>query len=164
MLLYLPIKTLQIRLFLPLCQVHTSPPVGDVSAQKQAQSPTLILSLFGRIRKISKRLSASSFLSLCLAVCPHGTRCLPLYKFSWNLTFENFSKICLEKGWYWPQWLLSTPSDNIHKSWATPSDMTSVRSASLTSSLVIPGQCNFSCSREERIKASSRRLKTETFG
>ena len=34
----------------------------------------------------------------------------------------------------------------------------------LTPSLVIPGQCNFSCSREERMKVSSRRLKTETFG
>jgi len=72
------------------------------------------------------------------------------------------------KGWYWPQGLLSTPINNIHKSWATRSDMTSVSSASksefLTSSLVIPGQCNFSCSREERKKASSRRLKTENFG
>ena len=47
------------------------------------------------------------------------------------------------KGWYWSQGLLSTQIDNIHKSWATPSDMTSVSSASksdfLTSSLVIPG-------------------------
>jgi len=72
------------------------------------------------------------------------------------------------KGWYWPQGLLSTPIDNMHKSWATPSDMTSVSSASksdfLTSLLVIPGQCNFSCSREERMKASSWRLKPETFG
>ena len=50
-----------------------------------------------------------------------------------------------------------------------PSDMTYVSSVSksdfLTSSiLVIPGQCNFRCSREERMKASPRRLKTETFG
>ena len=69
------------------------------------------------------------------------------------------------KGWYWPQGLLSTPIDNMHKSWATPSDMTSVSSASksdfLTSPLVIPGQCSFSCSGEERMMASSRRLKTE---
>jgi len=70
------------------------------------------------------------------------------------------------------------PTDNIHKSWETPSDMTSVSPASktdfLTSSLVIPGQCNFSCGRpgqcnfscgrQERMKASSRDLKTETFG
>jgi hypothetical protein len=28
---------------------------------------------------------------------------------------------------------------------------------------VIPRQCNFSCNREDRMKASSRRLKTETF-
>ena len=63
---------------------------------------------------------------------------------------------------------VSMPIDNIHKYWETPSDMTSVSSASktdfLTSSLVIPGQCNFSCSTEERMKASSRLLKTETFG
>jgi hypothetical protein len=60
------------------------------------------------------------------------------------------------------------PIDNIHKSWETPSDMTSVSSATksdfLTSSLAIPGQCNFSRSREERMKASSQRLKTEIFG
>ena len=71
------------------------------------------------------------------------------------------------KGWYWPQGL-SMPIDNSHKSWETPSDKTSVSSASksdfLTSSIVIPGQCNFGCSREERMNASPRRLKTETFG
>ena len=57
------------------------------------------------------------------------------------------------KGWYWPQGLLSMPTDNSHKFWETPSDKTSVSSVSksdfLTSSIVIPGQCNFSCSREE---------------
>jgi len=72
------------------------------------------------------------------------------------------------KGWYWPQELLSMPTDNIHKSWEAPSDKTSVSSASksdfLTSSIVIPGQCNFSCSREERMKASPQCLRTETFG
>jgi len=55
-----------------------------------------------------------------------------------------------------------------HKSWATPSDATSVSSSSksdfLRPSLVIPGQYSFSYSREERMKASSRRLKTKTFG
>jgi len=60
------------------------------------------------------------------------------------------------------------PTDNIHKYWEPPSDMTSVRSASksdfLTSSIMIPGQCNFSCNREERMKASPWHLKTETFG
>jgi len=69
------------------------------------------------------------------------------------------------KGWYWPQGLLSMPTDNSHKSWETPSDKKSVSSASksdfLTSSIVIPGQC--SCSREERMKTDPRRLKTETF-
>jgi len=72
------------------------------------------------------------------------------------------------KDWYWPQRLLSMPIDNIHKSWENPSDMSSVSSASKSdfhaSSLVISGQCSFSCSGDERMKASSRRLKTETFG
>ena len=60
------------------------------------------------------------------------------------------------------------PVDIIHKSWDTLSDMISASSVSksdvLTSSLAIPGQCNFSCSRKEGMKASSRCLKTETFG
>ena len=47
-------------------------------------------------------------------------------------------------------------------------DKTPVSSASksefFTSSIVSPGRCNFSCSREERMEASLRRLKTETFG
>ena len=55
-----------------------------------------------------------------------------------------------------------------HKHWNLSSEITLVSSASksdfLTSSLVIPGQCNFRCSREEWIKVSPRRLKTETFG
>jgi len=72
------------------------------------------------------------------------------------------------KGWYWPQGLLSMPTNNSHKSWGTSSDKTSVSSTSksdfFTSSIVIPGQCNYSCSRVERRKASPRRLKTETFG
>jgi len=28
------------------------------------------------------------------SVCPHGTTLLPLHEFSWNCTFEYFSKIC----------------------------------------------------------------------
>jgi hypothetical protein len=40
----------------------------------------------------------SSFsMSVCTAVCPHGTNRLPLDVFSWNLIFEDFSKICPEK-------------------------------------------------------------------
>jgi hypothetical protein len=72
----------------------------------------------------------------------------------------------------WTLWSVPSPElqllDNIHKSWATPSDITSLSSVNksefLTSSLVIPGQCNFGCSKEERVKASSQRLKTENFG
>ena len=56
--------------------------------------------------------------------------------------------------------LFSMPTDNSHKSWAAPSDITSVSSVSkfdfLMSSLLIPGQCNLNCSREERMKASTR--------
>ena len=64
--------------------------------------------------------------------------------------------------------IITMPTDNSHKFWETPSDKTSVSSASksdfLASSIVIPGQCNFSCSRGERMMASPRRLKTEIFG
>jgi len=79
------------------------------------------------------------------------------------------TRICVgTKGWYWPQGLLSMPTDNSHKSWETPSDRSSVSCASkshfLTSSIVIGGQCNFSCSRQERMEASLRRLETENFG
>ena len=84
-------------------------------------------------------------------------------------SYRHQTKFKEIKSWYWPQGLLSTPIDNIHITWAKPFDMVSVISARksksdlLKSSLVIPWQCNFSCSREERMKASSRRLKTETF-
>ena len=88
-----------------------------------------------------------------------------------SMTDTKYKQECLKlgiKGWYRSQGLLSKPIGNIHKSWVTPSDLTSVSSASksdfLTSSLVISGQCNFRCSREERMKASSRCLKTKTLG
>ena len=38
------------------------------------------------------------------------------------------------KGWYWPQGLLSMPTDNSHKSWEIPSDKTSALPANPTSS------------------------------
>ena len=44
-----------------------------------------------------KRLLTSSCLSvLRLSVCPHGTTRLPLDRFSKNLIFQYFSKICQE--------------------------------------------------------------------
>jgi len=96
---------------------------------------------------------------------PEGKRPLGRPRHRWE---DNIKMDLRIKGWYWPQGLLSMPIDNNHKSWETPSDKTSVssvsKSDSLTSSIVIPGQCNFSSSREERMKASPRRLKTETFG
>ena len=64
--------------------------------------------------------------------------------------------------------LLLMPINNSQKSLEILSDKTLVSSASkfnfLTSLIVIPGQCNFSCSREEQMKVSPRHLKTETFG
>jgi hypothetical protein len=47
------------------------------------------LGAFAKLRK--KRLLIS-----CLSVRPHGTTPLPLDGFSWNLIFEDFSKICPE--------------------------------------------------------------------
>ena len=49
---------------------------------------------FKRVRTIGeKRLLVSS----CMSVSPRETTQLPLYRFSWNLLFEYFSKICREK-------------------------------------------------------------------
>jgi len=117
---------------------------------KTSSSQTSRIGPFDPFRLHSYHCSPQRFFGLPIVLLPCG---LQQYDF---------------KGWYWPQGLLSMPIDNIHKSWETPSDMTSVRCASksdfLTSSIVIPGQCNFSCSREERRKVSSWHLKTETFG
>ena len=38
----------------------------------------------------------SACVCACVCVCPHGITRLPLDEFSWNLIFENFSKICRE--------------------------------------------------------------------
>ena len=46
-----------------------------------------------RSQNCERRLLASS----CLSVRPHGTSRLPLDGFSWNLIYENISKICREK-------------------------------------------------------------------
>jgi hypothetical protein len=45
-----------------------------------------------RSKNCQKQLLASSW----PPVCPHGTTQLPLDGFSWNLIFEDFSKICRE--------------------------------------------------------------------
>jgi len=44
-----------------------------------------------RFRKIAK-----NDYSFVMSARPHGTTRLPLDRFSWNLIFENFSKICRE--------------------------------------------------------------------
>jgi hypothetical protein len=48
-------------------------------------------SLLGAFAKLRK-----STISFVLSVCPHGATRLPLDGFWWNLTFELFSKVCLE--------------------------------------------------------------------
>jgi len=35
-------------------------------------------------------------ISFVMSVCPHGTTHIPLHEFSWNLIFEDFSKIYRE--------------------------------------------------------------------
>jgi hypothetical protein len=45
------------------------------------------------LAKFQRRLFSSSF---CPSVCPHGATRLPTDGFSWNLIFEDFSKICEE--------------------------------------------------------------------
>ena len=44
-------------------------------------------------------------LPVCLSVCPHGTTRLPLGRFSWDLIFEYFSKICRENSSSIKTWL-----------------------------------------------------------
>ena len=55
---------------------------------------TLQQSVFRRVRKIAK----SKYITfVMLSVCPHGTTLLTMEGISWNLIFENFSKICRRK-------------------------------------------------------------------
>jgi hypothetical protein len=44
------------------------------------------------VRRVSK--GNHQLRHVCPPVCPHGIILLPLEGFSWNLIFENFSKIC----------------------------------------------------------------------
>jgi hypothetical protein len=51
--------------------------------------------IFTRIRKnVKKQILASSCLSVCLFVHPHGTTLIALDGFSLKFIFEDFSKIC----------------------------------------------------------------------
>jgi len=43
-----------------------------------------------------RKATISFVMSVCLSVCPHGTTHIPLHEFSWNLIFEDFSKIYRE--------------------------------------------------------------------
>jgi hypothetical protein len=45
---------------------------------------------YGFSQNFERRLFASSRLSVCLSVCPHGTIRLPLDRFLLNLKLENF--------------------------------------------------------------------------
>ena len=60
----------------------------------------LVLFLQASSQNCRNQLLALSFLSVCLSVRAslhaHGTTVLPLEGFSWNLLFEDFSKICRE--------------------------------------------------------------------
>jgi len=58
------------------------------SRSSKANVSVVVRLLLGVFEKMQKRLSTSSYLS----VCPHGTNLLLLERFSWNLTFEYFSK------------------------------------------------------------------------
>jgi hypothetical protein len=53
-----------------------------------------LLGAFAKLRKATNSFVMSVHLSVRLPVCPHGTIWLPLDKFSSNLIFGNFSKIC----------------------------------------------------------------------
>jgi hypothetical protein len=67
-----------------------------------------LIAFFVAFAKLEKRLLNSSCLCVCVCVCvcvrararacvfPHGTTGLPMDGFSWNLIFEDFSKICWE--------------------------------------------------------------------
>ena len=51
---------------------------------------------FRRVPKISKNDYQLRHLSVCPSVRPYVTTLFPLDGFSWNLVFEDFSKICRE--------------------------------------------------------------------
>jgi hypothetical protein len=51
-----------------------------------------LLGAFAKLRKAT----ISFVLCVCLSIRPHGTSRLPMGGFSWNFTFEHFSKILRE--------------------------------------------------------------------
>jgi hypothetical protein len=57
-----------------------------------------------RSQNSEKRLLAPSCLSVCLSSCPPETTRLPLEGFSWNTTFEDFSKIYQENSSFIKIW------------------------------------------------------------
>jgi hypothetical protein len=70
--------------------------------------------VFRRVRKnCEKRLLALP----CLSVCPQGTTRLPLDRFSWNLIFTYFPKICRESSVFikiGQKWMVLYVKINIH--------------------------------------------------
>ena len=81
----------------------------EISEIQKNNSATLVLlwrcCFFRRVQdNCEKRVLASSCLSVCLSVCPHGTTRLPLDSFPWNLIFKYFSKICRENSSFIEIW------------------------------------------------------------
>ena len=84
----------------PLRQHHRLITVDDVPHPVTGVTNFMDLSsLFRCFRKTAKHVySFSSCLSVCPSVLPYLTTRLPMDGFSWNLIFENLTKICWE---YW---------------------------------------------------------------
>jgi hypothetical protein len=55
--------------------------------------PEITVYFLNALAKLRKE-TISFVTPVCLSVRPHGTTRLPPYKYSWNLVFECFSKIC----------------------------------------------------------------------
>jgi len=51
----------------------------------------------GLLDAFTKLWKATVSIIILMSVCPHETTWFPLYRFSWNLMFEDFSKTCGKK-------------------------------------------------------------------
>jgi hypothetical protein len=81
-----------------MCQLY----ISHVFVEWNLRSRVLITLRYGRwspfyarLQNCETRLLASSWLSVCLSVRPHGRTLFPLDSFSWNLVFVYLSNICL---------------------------------------------------------------------
>ena len=97
---------------------YKNEPVNDVQWSNRCYSkPYSFLGAFARLRKAG--------ISFVTFVCPHGTTRLPLDGFSWNFTFQYFSKIRQV------QFSLTTDNYNRHFTWRPTDIMTVSRSVLL---------------------------------